>query len=354
MCLCPRVCPRVYVSVCLFLYVCLSVSPQPWSVLEIEPRASCMLCMLTYLCSSLKILSCVCTHSFMCVCAYVCVCARAWRGQRWCLPLLFLVFQDRVSPGCPGTHSVNQAGLELRNPPASASQVLGLKACATTAQFLHFILRQGLSLNPELTDSTRPAGRWSSDSLLPAHIAEAIDSLLSFYPVLGMEAQALLLGPWSGCRFDTGSHIVAQQYEGLKIEVVSYLGFPNTGIIDVSHYAQLNSRPSLQKRNLESAPCSSLLSAEPSLTCLQVLRWASHRKTGKKPQKQSYIPQWSLLWGAGHITLRNNPVSKLDEGRQPKLISRKEINVCLQPNEDLRFWLLLFCFENRVSLCSPG
>jgi hypothetical protein len=47
----------------------------------------------------------------------------------------FLVFRDRVSlcsPGCPGTHSVDQAGLELRNPPASASQVLGLKACATT------------------------------------------------------------------------------------------------------------------------------------------------------------------------------------------------------------------------------
>jgi hypothetical protein len=45
------------------------------------------------------------------------------------------VFQDRVSlgsPGCPGTHFVDQAGLELRNPPASASRVLGLKACATT------------------------------------------------------------------------------------------------------------------------------------------------------------------------------------------------------------------------------
>jgi hypothetical protein len=44
----------------------------------------------------------------------------------------FLVFRDRVSlcsPGCPGTHSVDQAGLELRNPPASASQVLGSKAC---------------------------------------------------------------------------------------------------------------------------------------------------------------------------------------------------------------------------------
>jgi hypothetical protein len=46
-----------------------------------------------------------------------------------------LVFRDRVSlysPGCPGTHFVNQAGLELRNLPASASQVLGLKACTTT------------------------------------------------------------------------------------------------------------------------------------------------------------------------------------------------------------------------------
>jgi hypothetical protein len=39
-------------------------------------------------------------------------------------------FGDRVSlnsPGCPGTHFVDQAGLELKNPPASASQVLGLK-----------------------------------------------------------------------------------------------------------------------------------------------------------------------------------------------------------------------------------
>jgi hypothetical protein len=49
----------------------------------------------------------------------------------------FFFFQDRVSmrsPDCPGTHSVDQAGLELRNPPASASQVLGLKACATSAR----------------------------------------------------------------------------------------------------------------------------------------------------------------------------------------------------------------------------
>jgi hypothetical protein len=54
------------------------------------------------------------------VCLFVCFC---------------FVFQDRVflySSGCPGTHFVDQAGLELRNPPASASRVLGLKACATT------------------------------------------------------------------------------------------------------------------------------------------------------------------------------------------------------------------------------
>jgi hypothetical protein len=30
--------------------------------------------------------------------------------------------------------TLDEAGLELRNPTASASQVLGLKACATTAQ----------------------------------------------------------------------------------------------------------------------------------------------------------------------------------------------------------------------------
>jgi hypothetical protein len=50
----------------------------------------------------------------------------------------FLVFRDRVSlcsPGCPGTHFVDQAGLELRNPPASTSRVLGLKACATMPRF---------------------------------------------------------------------------------------------------------------------------------------------------------------------------------------------------------------------------
>ena len=57
-----------------------------------------------------------------------------------------LVFLDRVSLDkvslcildCPGTCSVDQAGLEFRDLPATISQVLGLKVCATTAQ-LFFI-----------------------------------------------------------------------------------------------------------------------------------------------------------------------------------------------------------------------
>jgi hypothetical protein len=60
---------------------------------------------------------------------------------------LFFFFPDRdslYSPSCPGTHSVDQASLELRNLPASAFPVLGLKASATTAwqhkQFFCFVL----------------------------------------------------------------------------------------------------------------------------------------------------------------------------------------------------------------------
>jgi hypothetical protein len=66
------------------------------------------------------------SQSSSCWCYFVCL-------------FLFLFFRVRVSlysPGCPGTHFVDQAGLELRNPPASASQVLGLKAGTTTAQLL--------------------------------------------------------------------------------------------------------------------------------------------------------------------------------------------------------------------------
>ena len=48
---------------------------------------------------------------------------------------LFVFFKTGFflcSPGCPGTHSVDQAGLKLRDLPVSASQVLGLKMCTPT------------------------------------------------------------------------------------------------------------------------------------------------------------------------------------------------------------------------------
>jgi hypothetical protein len=65
-----------------------------------------------------------------------------WGGRGrvgWGLGVGWGGFRGRASlysPDCPGTHFVDQAGLELRNPPASASQVLGLKACATTARLI--------------------------------------------------------------------------------------------------------------------------------------------------------------------------------------------------------------------------
>ena len=54
---------------------------------------------------------------------------------------LFMIFRDRASlysPGCPGTHFVDQAGLKLRNLPASYSWVLGLKGFFFVFLFLVF------------------------------------------------------------------------------------------------------------------------------------------------------------------------------------------------------------------------
>ena len=61
----------------------------------------------------------------------------------------FKTFQDRVSlcysPGFPGTHSVDQAGLELRYP-ALCFPSAELKACATTFCLPCYFLRQGLTM----------------------------------------------------------------------------------------------------------------------------------------------------------------------------------------------------------------
>jgi hypothetical protein len=55
-----------------------------------------------------------------------------------------LVFRDRVSlynPGCPGTHFVDQAGLELRNLPASASAYAGIKGVCHHARLIREFLK---------------------------------------------------------------------------------------------------------------------------------------------------------------------------------------------------------------------
>jgi hypothetical protein len=77
------------------------------------------------------------------------------KSQALFVCLFLFLFRDRISlysPGCPGTHSVDQAGLKLRNPPVSASQVLGLKACATTPGKSQALkprdLRQSFLANP--------------------------------------------------------------------------------------------------------------------------------------------------------------------------------------------------------------
>jgi hypothetical protein len=51
-----------------------------------------------------------------------------------------LVFLDRVS--LSWNSLVDQAGLELRNPPASAFQVLRLKVCATTVWLVKLIFKR--------------------------------------------------------------------------------------------------------------------------------------------------------------------------------------------------------------------
>ena len=74
-----------------------------------------------------------------CFCLFVCF------GFICLFIYLFIWFlRDTVSlcsPGCPGIHFVDQAGFELRNPPASASQVLGLKVCTTTPGMLFHYCR---------------------------------------------------------------------------------------------------------------------------------------------------------------------------------------------------------------------
>ena len=57
--------------------------------------------------------------------------------------LSFILILNKVSlciSGCSGTHSVNQVGLELKDPYASVSQVLGLKVWTPPSGLFFFFL----------------------------------------------------------------------------------------------------------------------------------------------------------------------------------------------------------------------
>jgi hypothetical protein len=74
--------------------------------------------------------------SYVLICHHLVVVTHSHRATGHLLPvavyinfiylLFILVFQGRVFPCSLGTHPVDQAGLKLRNPSASATQVLGL------------------------------------------------------------------------------------------------------------------------------------------------------------------------------------------------------------------------------------
>jgi hypothetical protein len=104
-------------------------------------------------------------------------------GELFCFCLVFLVslfvFWDRVSlysPGCPGTHFVDQAGLELRNPPASASQVLGLKA-------FHL---------PVCLCTTFKPGDWGSQKEVSNPLELELQIIVSHYVVTGNQVYGRL------------------------------------------------------------------------------------------------------------------------------------------------------------------
>lgn len=84
-----------------------------------------------------------------------------------------LVFQDKASlysSGCPAAHFVDQGGLELRDPPVSAFQVLGLKTWATTAW-----LKKVLKKSSQASQGRR---EWKSRPFLVYHIEVSLRSNL--------------------------------------------------------------------------------------------------------------------------------------------------------------------------------
>ena len=68
---------------------------------------------------------------------------------------LVLFFPDRVSlcrPGCPGTHSIDKAGLELRDLPSSFSPSTGIKGVC----HYHLAGKMWLSRQSDCLTCTKP------------------------------------------------------------------------------------------------------------------------------------------------------------------------------------------------------
>jgi hypothetical protein len=112
------------------------------------------------------------SHRYFCLVGWLVFVVVFW--FLFCFLLVFVVVVgfvflcDRValcSPGCPGTHSVDQAGLKLRNPPASASRVLGSKACAITPGCTQILFRTVWNYKP-LTQKLRRFAQEDSKALV--------------------------------------------------------------------------------------------------------------------------------------------------------------------------------------------
>ena len=104
----------------------------------------------------------------------------------WCVCLFvcLFVFQDRIflcSPGCSRTHSVEQAGLKLSDPPISASLVL----CTTTRLLSHCLREKTTGLtfcvrNSKVILTQQPC--WSAFW----EFSHALGTIASHIPVMGL------------------------------------------------------------------------------------------------------------------------------------------------------------------------
>jgi hypothetical protein len=99
------------------------------------------------------------------------------------------------SPGYPGTHSIDQACLKFRNLPASASQVLGLKACTTTAWPFNLVYSYQIFNIVEQTCTralTVPKGWHELQTIFPVCCFFRTSLIRCIFPTLGSP-----IGPFS-------------------------------------------------------------------------------------------------------------------------------------------------------------